>query len=119
MLYVAFSSFGDTDPFHGWVIGFNATNLQQVTNYVFASTPNASMNAFGVNAGEASLWMGGDGLCVDASTNLYFETGNGSFSANTNGGDYGDSFVKLSTTNEFVGGRLFHALEPGLHGGQR
>jgi hypothetical protein len=101
-LYVAFSSFGDTDPFHGWVIGFNATNLQQVTNYVFASTPNASMAGFGVNAGEASIWMGGDGLCVDSSTNLYFETGNGSFSAITNGGDYGDSFIKLSTTNRLL-----------------
>jgi mono/diheme cytochrome c family protein len=99
IVYVAFSSFGDTDPFHGWVIGFNATNLQQVTNYVFASTPNASMSAFGVNAGEASIWMGGNGLCVDASSNLYFETGNGSFSSNTNGGDYGDCFVKLSTSN--------------------
>jgi len=41
--------------------------------------------------------MGGNGLSVDAGTNLYFETGNGSFSANTNGGDYSDSFVKLST----------------------
>ena len=102
VLYVAFGSFGDTDPFHGWVIGFNATNLQQVTNYVFASTPNATTSAFGMNAGEGALWMGGDGLCVDASTNLYFETGNGSFSANTNGGDYGDSFVKLSATNGFA-----------------
>ncbi len=99
ILYVAFSSFGDTDPFHGWVIGFNATNLQQGANYVFATTPNATIGAFGINAGEASLWMGGDGLCVDASTNIYFETGNGSFSANTNGGDYGDSFVKLSAIN--------------------
>ncbi len=43
MLYVGFGSFGDTDPYHGWVIGFNATNLQQVTNYAFASTPNASL----------------------------------------------------------------------------
>ncbi len=99
MLYVAFGSFGDTDPFHGWVIGFNATNLVQMTNYVFCTTPNANTNVFGVNAGEAALWMGGNGLCVDASSNLYFETGNGSFSANTNGGDYGDTFVKLSTTN--------------------
>src|SRR5580658_2685916 len=62
MLYVAFSSFGDTDPFHGWVIGFNATNLQQVINYAFATTPNATIGAFGVNAGEASIWMGGNGL---------------------------------------------------------
>ena len=36
---------------------------------------------------------------MDANTNLYFETGNGSFSANTNGGDYADSFVKLSTVS--------------------
>ncbi len=101
-VFVAFGSFGDTDPFHGWVIGFNATNLQQLTNYTFATTPNATMNAFGVNAGEAALWMGGNGLCVDASSNLYFETGNGSFSANTNGGDYGDSFVKLSLSNQMA-----------------
>src|SRR5271155_5216909 len=101
-LYVGFGSFGDTDPYHGWVIGFNATNLQQLTNYVFASTPNASYSAFGTNAGEGALWGGGAGLCVDASNNLYFETANGSFSANTNGGDYGDSFVKLSTSNQFV-----------------
>ena len=99
VLYLAYGSYGDTDPYHGWVIGYNATNLVQLTNYVFASTPNATTNDFGVNAGEGALWMGGDGLCVDANTNLYFETANGSFSANTNGGDYGDSFVKLATTN--------------------
>jgi hypothetical protein len=102
MLFVGFGSFGDTDPFHGWVIGFNATNLRQLPQFTFASTPNAKTNAFGVNAGEGALWGGGAGLCVDTYTNLYFEIGNGSFSANTDGGDYGDSFVKLSTTNQFV-----------------
>ncbi len=99
MLYVPYGSYGDTDPYHGWVLGFNATNLAQSTNYVFNTTPNANVTDFGVNAGEGALWMGGDGLCVDGSNNLYFATANGSFSANTNGGDYGDSFVKLSTTN--------------------
>jgi uncharacterized repeat protein (TIGR03806 family) len=99
MLYVAYGSYADTDPYHGWIIGFNATNLQEMTNYIFNTTPNATTAAFGGNAGEGALWMGGDGLCVDASNNLYFETANGSFSANTNGGDYGDSFIKLSTTN--------------------
>jgi len=107
LLFVSFGSFGDTDPFHGWVIGFNATNLQQLPQFTFASTPNAKMNAFGVNAGEGALWGGGAGLCVDVNTNLYFEIGNGSFSANTNGGDYGDSFVKLSTTNQFVAADYF------------
>ncbi|MGO8701807.1 MAG: chitobiase/beta-hexosaminidase C-terminal domain-containing protein [Limisphaerales bacterium] len=99
MLYVAYGSFADTDPYHGWVIGFNATNLQTSASYVFNTTPNATVAAFGANAGEGALWMGGNGLCVDDNTNLYFETANGSFSANTGGGDYSDSFVRLSTTN--------------------
>ncbi|SPE49988.1 PA14 domain protein (fragment) [Verrucomicrobia bacterium] len=46
--------------------------------------------------------MSGDGLCVDAANNLYLESGNGSFSAYTNGGDYGDSFVKLSSSNQLA-----------------
>lgn len=96
-LYVPYGSFADTDPYHGWVIGFNATNLQ-VTGE-FNTTPNATVSDFGVNAAEGAIWMGGGGLCVDAGTNLFFETANGSFSANTNGGDYGDCFLKLSTTN--------------------
>jgi autotransporter-associated beta strand protein len=101
-LFVSYGSFADTDPYHGWIMAFNATNLVQLTNYIFNSTPNATTTAFGANAGEGALWMGGDGLCVDANTNLYFETANGSFSENTNGSDYGDSFVRLSTTNKLA-----------------
>ena len=102
ILYAAYGSYGDTDPYHGWVIGFNATNLVQLTNYVFNTTPNAKTNNFGVNAGEGALWMGGGGLCADSNTNIYFEVANGSFSAHTNGGDYGDSFVKLSTLGQLA-----------------
>ena len=110
-LYVSYGSYGDTDPYHGgWVIGFNATNLQQLTNFVFATTPNATTADFGANAGEGALWMGGAGPCVDAGGNIYFESANGSFSANTNGGDYGDSFVKLSTTNGFAVADYFTPL---------
>src|SRR6266704_1786545 len=92
ILFVSYGSYGDTDPYHGWVIGYNATNLTQLTNYTFCTTPNATTNSFGVNAAEGALWMGGDGLCVDENANIYFEVGNGSFSAQTNGGDYGDCF---------------------------
>ncbi len=101
MVYVAYGSYADTDPYHGWILGFNQTNLAQSSSYAFNITPNATVAAFGVNAGEGALWMGGDGLCADASNNLFFATANGSFSQNTNGGDYGDSFMKLSTTNGF------------------
>jgi uncharacterized repeat protein (TIGR03806 family) len=98
-LYIAYSSYADTDPYHGWIIGYNASNLQPLTNYVFNTTPNATKKVFGPHAAEGSLWMGGGGLCVDVNNNLFFEVGNGSFSADTGGGDYGDSFMKLSTSN--------------------
>jgi hypothetical protein len=100
-LYLAYSGYADTDPYHGWVLGYNPTTLQLKPGYVWVTTPNSDTAHFGVNAGEAGVWMGGGGLCVDANTNLYFETGNGSFTAtNGSGGtEYGDSFVRLSTTN--------------------
>jgi Fn3 associated len=98
MLYVAYSGYADTDPYHGWVIGFNAANLQQLSNFVFNTTPNATTASDGANAGEGGIWMSGNGLSVDANNNLFFEIGNGSFNADTGGGtEYGDSFVKLST----------------------
>lgn len=97
LLVVTYASYADTDPYHGWVFAYNATNL--ALKGVFNTTPNASVAAFGANAAEGGIWMGGGGICVDSSNNIYFETGNGSFSANTNGGDYADSFVKLATTN--------------------
>jgi hypothetical protein len=101
IVYIAYSGYADTDPFHGWIIGFNATNLLQLTNYVFNTTPNSTIAAFGANAGEGGIWMGGGGLCADANTDLFFEVGNGIFTATNNSGgtEYGDSFIKLSTTN--------------------
>ncbi|HEV2695239.1 MAG TPA: PA14 domain-containing protein [Verrucomicrobiae bacterium] len=100
VLYVAYGSAADTDPYHGWIIGYDASNLRQLTNQIFNTTPNAARAQFGSHAGEGALWMGGDGLCVDADNNLYFEVANGSFDADPslgNGVNYGDSFMKLST----------------------
>jgi hypothetical protein len=99
VLYVCYSGFADTNPYHGWLLGFNASTLQQVTNYIFNTTPNSSVAAWGANAGEGGLWMGGNGPLVDTGTNLYFEVANGPFNADTNGTEYGDSFIRLSTTN--------------------
>src|SRR6185437_4957415 len=84
------------------ILGYSATNLARLTNYVFNSTPNATTATFGTHAAEGGVWQGGNGLCVDANTNLYFETGNGSFDGSTGGGNYADSFLKLSTTNNLA-----------------
>jgi uncharacterized repeat protein (TIGR03806 family) len=100
ILFVVFTGYADTDPYHGWVLGYEASTLRQFTNYIFNTSPNSTIAVWGPNAGECGIWMAGNGLCVDANTNLYFEVGNGPFNANTAGGtEYGDSFVKLAVSN--------------------
>ncbi len=102
ILYVTYTGYADTDPYHGWILGYNPANLQLLTNYVFNTSPNSTIAVWGPNAGECGIWMGGNGLSVDANTNLYFEVGNGPFNANTNGTEYGDSFVRLSTSSKLA-----------------
>ncbi|MDB6112736.1 MAG: hypothetical protein JWR69_4486 [Pedosphaera sp.] len=103
ILYVVYAGYADTNPYHGWVVGFDAGTLQQLTNQVFNTTPNSTTAGAGANAGEGGIWMGDGGMGVDANNNLYFMVGNGVFNANTAGGtEYGDSFVKLSTSNQLA-----------------
>ena len=104
ILYVLYTGYADTNPYHGWILGFDATTLQPLANYVFNSTPNATTNVFGANAGEGGIWMGGNGIAVDAGTNLYVEVGNGSFNAlnGSSGTEFSDSFLKFSTAGSLV-----------------
>jgi hypothetical protein len=99
ILYVTHSGFADTNPYHGWILGFDQNTLQQLTNYIFNTTPNSTVAGYGGNAGEGGLWMGGNGPGVDNNTNLYVMVANGIFNANTNGTEYADSFLRLSTTD--------------------
>ena len=86
VVYIAWGSHGDLGPYHGWLLGYNASTLQQVA--VWNSTPNGS---------GGGIWQGGDGPSADSSGNIYAIPENGTFDANTGGADYGGSFVKLST----------------------
>jgi hypothetical protein len=102
ILYVCYCGYTDTaqeDPYHGWIIGFNAANLQVLPNYVFNTTPNGTTGQFGSIAGRGGIWMGGGGMAVDDANNLYLTTGDGNFTAfaGSNGRDYGDTYLKLST----------------------
>jgi hypothetical protein len=96
VVYIAWASHEDKDPYHGWVIGYTASTLVQAPNAVFNSTPNFNA-AFGYSRG--GIWMSGGAPAADSSGNLYLLTGNGAFDANTNGGNYGDSTLKLSTAS--------------------
>jgi hypothetical protein len=83
-VYMAFGSHGDIQPYHGWVLAYDASTLQQVV--ALSVTPNGE---------GAGIWQSGDGLAADANGNMYFVTGDGTFDANTGGSDYGDTYVKI------------------------
>jgi hypothetical protein len=92
IVYGGWASFAEQKGLgHGWVIGFDATTLQQVS--AWNTTPNGVLG---------SIWQSVAGLSSDIDGNIYPITGNGTFDANTGGSDYGDSFIKLSTS----GGKL-------------
>jgi hypothetical protein len=96
VVYVAWASHGDNDPYHGWVMGFSAGNLALAPVAVWNSTPN---QVAGFSQSRGGIWMSGGAPAADFSNNtnnLYFLTGNGSFDAGSGGSNYGDSTVKLS-----------------------
>jgi hypothetical protein len=87
VVYIAWGSFADMDPYHGWLMGYNSKTLAQTA--VFNTTPNGERGA---------IWETGAGIAADSKGFIYLQTGNGTFDVNTGGIDYGDSFLKLSTT---------------------
>jgi len=94
VVYTGWSSHCDDSPYTAWVIGYNASTLQQTS--VLDVTPNGHMG---------SLWMAGAGIAADSSSDLYFLVANGTFDTAVDGNgfpiqqDYGNAFMKLSTTN--------------------
>jgi len=93
IVYLGFASHGDNGPYHGWLLGYNATNFSQLVT-AFNATPNGGLGGF---------WSGGGSYTADDASNLYLMTGNGTFDAtagtiNTTN-NFGMSVLKLSTTN--------------------
>lgn len=83
LVYVAWASHEDADPYHGWVISFSASNLGVVNK--FNDSP------FGRRGG---IWMSGGAPAIDSSGSLYVITGNGDYDGTD---DFGDSVLKLSS----------------------
>ena len=96
VVYVAWASHEDADPYHGWVMGFNASIMGLVPNGVLNTTPN-QVAGFGYSRG--GIWMSGGAPAVDTGGNLYLSTGNGSFDADTSGSNFGDTTLKLATSS--------------------
>ena len=83
IVYVAYGSHCDQGSYHGFVLGYNATNLTQ------------QVAAFNVSPGgsEAAVWSGGMAPAADTNGNIYIMTGNGTFDGASN---FGECMVKLN-----------------------
>jgi hypothetical protein len=84
-VYVAWGSHTDQTPWHGWIIGFNKSDLR-ATPMLFNASPNGE---------GGGIWMSGGAPAVDTSNNLYAMTGNGDYNGAT---EFGDSFLKLNAS---------------------
>jgi hypothetical protein len=100
-IYTTWASHCDTGPYGGWIIAVSESTL------AITSVLNLAVGASGVgpaNQGPA-IWMSGGGPAADSAGNVYVLTGNGRFETALNaagfpdGGDYGNSFVKISPSS--------------------
>jgi hypothetical protein len=82
VVYVSFGSHCDQGSYHGYVLGYNATNLSPVAAFNVTAT-----------GGQGSVWSGGMAPAADSTGNIYIMTGNGTFDGSAN---FGESMIKLN-----------------------
>lgn len=88
-VYVGWAAHEDATPYHGWLMGYSASNLSQTS--VFNTTPNG---------GLGGIWAGGGAPAIDEVGDVYVSTGNGVYDASLSPAmnDYGDSILRLHPT---------------------
>jgi hypothetical protein len=95
---IAFASYGDHPPYHGWILAYDKNSLRPTA--VFNDTPNGS---------DGGIWNDGNPIQVDSQGFLYTETGNGTFDTTLNRqgfpskGDYGSSVLRLAFSPGYKG----------------
>jgi hypothetical protein len=88
VVYIAFASFSDVHPYHGWLFAYHAQTLQQLG--VLITTPSGE---------GAGIWQGAAAPAGDTDGNIYLATADGTFDADIGGRDYGDTLLKLKLNN--------------------
>ncbi len=88
IVYIAWASHGDADPYHGWILGYDKVTLAQ--KIVYNATPNGY---------KGGIWMAGAGMAADSQGNIYVAVGNGSVGTTANPADLSnrsESALKLT-----------------------
>jgi hypothetical protein len=88
VVYVSWASHNDTDPYHGWVVGYRTSDLS--ISGIFNTSPNSTGSPYC----RGGIWMSGGAPAADSTNNLFAVTGNGIFDGVS---AFADSFLKLST----------------------
>ena len=83
----------DAPIFHGWILGYDASTLAQLS--VFNTTPNNSTNHNG-SGQQGGIW--GAALAADLSNTIFAATGNGTWDNTV--GDWGNSYLKLKPSGK-------------------
>ncbi|HLW86733.1 MAG TPA: hypothetical protein VKR60_16060 [Candidatus Sulfotelmatobacter sp.] len=96
IVYVAFAAHEDATPYHGWLLGYSASDVTKQLS-IFNTTPNG---VSGVNGGaDGGIWGAGGAPALDSGNNVYVATGNGIFDQGTGmsmQNDYGDTVLSLA-----------------------
>ena len=92
IVYVAWASHCDWGPYHGWLLGYDKTSLQQ--RVVYNTTPDGS---------DGGIWMSACGPTIGADGDIYLTTGNGTVGAGSNPNiarNRGESLLRLRNVND-------------------
>jgi len=85
-IYIAYGSYGGQGDYHGWLLGYDSTSLQQ--SGVFDVTPDTS---------QGGIWQSGGGPSADSSGDVFVVTGDGTFNVNRGEKSYSNSFLRFGT----------------------
>ncbi|HEY0434687.1 MAG TPA: discoidin domain-containing protein, partial [Chitinophagaceae bacterium] len=99
IVYIAWAAHCDWGPYHGWLMGYDKSTLQQ--RYVYNTTPE------GYNGG---IWMSGGGPSADAAGNIYAAVGNGTVGYNgdpANTLNRSESAIKLAPSGNTLSVQSF------------
>jgi hypothetical protein len=99
-IYTTWASHCDDGPYGGWIIALSESTL------ALTGALNVAVGASGSGYASQgpSIWMSGGGPAADSAGNVYVLTANGRFDTTLSaagfpsGGDYGNSFVKVSSS---------------------